>query len=594
MPNPRNHDRIILQRRDSSNNSLNWTNAPTLKSPGPPSPPSLEKPDKMGDSSVLFFDVTNVTSNSPNNVTSIDNSLNISADLRSIDLALQDIGNYSRQQIGPLDDTIIQKCTHQTVGPLDDTIIQKKVVKPTNAGPLDDTVIVGPDESSMHVKLQNSQAEVQRLQRVLEDEMTRSAEQRAKLEAEVREYRKLTRLTSTTAVRSPPSAQRRRDSHAGNATATGGMTIDDHYLPVSAYVIGLTGNLASGKTTACEMLSRLGATVIDADALALELQQKGQETYEAIVDLFGPGILDNDGEINRERLRRLVFGDKRKLRSFEKLMHRAIHEASLERMQRTESHVVVYKARKLLSAGHFQCNAVWVLVADTDTQLQRLVARGMTVEEAQSRIRAQPAQQDLVGRATALFDTSFSDLDALKGQMVRWWALIPQPSSNSEDYKVLARLVSLDSSDPHVELLSGADIVFGRAATCHVQVADVTVSHEQCRIWGDSDQRFWLDDLSTHGTYVNFKRVGKGMRVPLVPGDAISLSKVAAKNKTLVHSFVFQRSDSCTSRTVQFPCQHKVLSVQADRWVERESESHPGMIFWVNLSTGVTSVNPPH
>ena len=160
-------------------------------------------------------------------------------------------------------------------------------------------------------------------------------------------------------------------------------------------------------------------------------------------------------------------------------------------------------------------NAVWVVTCDRETQIQRLQKRGMTEAEAVSRVDSEPSQKMHMERATAVLRSSSASVEALRSSIVRLWSVIPQPSS-SNDSRVLARLMALDGTDPTVELLAGADVLFGRSEKCHVQVADVTVSHMQCRIWCGEDERFWLDDLSTHGTYVNRIKVGHGLRVPRV------------------------------------------------------------------------------
>src|SRR5512139_2555814 len=112
------------------------------------------------------------------------------------------------------------------------------------------------------------------------------------------------------------------------------------------YLIGLTGNIATGKSTVAKMLEELGATVIDADALVHELQRKGTPTYAAIVAAFGPGILDRAGEIDRKALGAIVFADAAQLRTLESIVHPAVLTESLRRMQAAETPVVVYEAIK--------------------------------------------------------------------------------------------------------------------------------------------------------------------------------------------------------------------------------------------------------
>src|SRR5512147_900540 len=90
------------------------------------------------------------------------------------------------------------------------------------------------------------------------------------------------------------------------------------------YLIGLTGNIATGKSAVAKMLQDLGATVIDADALVHDLQRPGMPTYEAIVVAFGRGILDRVGEIDRKALGAIVFADPNQLRVLESILHPAV------------------------------------------------------------------------------------------------------------------------------------------------------------------------------------------------------------------------------------------------------------------------------
>src|SRR5512135_405703 len=98
------------------------------------------------------------------------------------------------------------------------------------------------------------------------------------------------------------------------------------------YLIGLTGNIASGKSTVARVLQDLGATVIDADALVHDLQRHGTSTYDAIVAAFGRGILDRAGEIDRKALGSIVFADPERLRVLESIIHPAVAIESQQRI----------------------------------------------------------------------------------------------------------------------------------------------------------------------------------------------------------------------------------------------------------------------
>src|SRR5512140_2385015 len=106
------------------------------------------------------------------------------------------------------------------------------------------------------------------------------------------------------------------------------------------YLIGLTGNIATGKRTVAQMLHDLGATVIDADALVHELQRKGTTTYEASVAAFGSGILDRAGEIDRNALGSIVFADPAQLRVLEGILHPAVLIESMRRINEASTSIV--------------------------------------------------------------------------------------------------------------------------------------------------------------------------------------------------------------------------------------------------------------
>ena len=177
---------------------------------------------------------------------------------------------------------------------------------------------------------------------------------------------------------------------------------------MAKYLIGLTGNIATGKSTVAKMLQELGATVIDADALVHELQRKGTATFDAIVAAFGPGILDRAGEIDRKALGSIVFADPAQLRVLEGILHPAVLIESMQRISEAPTPVVVYEAIKLIEAGRAEmCDALWVVTARYEVQLERLMRdRKMSEAEARQRIDAQPPQSEKIRRATVVIDNS--------------------------------------------------------------------------------------------------------------------------------------------------------------------------------------------
>ena len=191
------------------------------------------------------------------------------------------------------------------------------------------------------------------------------------------------------------------------------------------YLIGLTGNIGTGKSTVARMLADLGAAVIDADALVHELQRQGTPTYAAIVEEFGAGILGPDGQIDRRALGEMVFSDPDRLRSLEAIVHPAVQVESQRRIAEARAAIVVYEAIKLIEAGrHTLCDAVWVVTAPREVQIARLMRdRGMTAAEARRRVDAQPPPAEKLRYATVVIDNGGS-LDDTRRQVERAYAAI--------------------------------------------------------------------------------------------------------------------------------------------------------------------------
>src|SRR5688500_4860149 len=159
----------------------------------------------------------------------------------------------------------------------------------------------------------------------------------------------------------------------------------------SKYVIGLTGNIATGKSVVRKMLEHLGAFGIDADALSHQAIGKGGPGYAAVVDHFGKWLLDPDGQINRAKLGRIVFADPAALARLEGVIHPLVSQGIDFLAKRTQSSVVVIEAIKLLESGLARdCDAVWTVHVPEAMQEARLMSkRGQTQAEARQRIAAQ-------------------------------------------------------------------------------------------------------------------------------------------------------------------------------------------------------------
>lgn len=180
--------------------------------------------------------------------------------------------------------------------------------------------------------------------------------------------------------------------------------------------VGLTGGIASGKSTVSAILAELGAVVIDADAIAREVVAKGTPGLEAVVAEFGPGLLTPGEDLDRPAMGALVFGDAGARKRLEAIIHPLVHRRSAELEAAAEADAVVVHDIPLLAevgrAGSF--DAVIVVDAPREVQVARMVGdRGWTREDAESRIAAQASREDRLTIATHVVDNTGS-LDDLR------------------------------------------------------------------------------------------------------------------------------------------------------------------------------------
>lgn len=191
---------------------------------------------------------------------------------------------------------------------------------------------------------------------------------------------------------------------------------------VTAYVIGLTGQMGAGKTTVAQMLRELGAKVLDADALAHQEQSRGTVGYSAIVQRFGTGILGEDKEIDRKKLSEEVFADLRKLGELERILHPRVIARVLEaRSMLGEGQILVVEAIKLLETSmRTACDEIWVVVAPPGVLFERLRARGVPAGEAEARLRHQRSEAQFRAAASVVIENG-GDREAARDQVRAAW-----------------------------------------------------------------------------------------------------------------------------------------------------------------------------
>ena len=173
--------------------------------------------------------------------------------------------------------------------------------------------------------------------------------------------------------------------------------------------VGLTGGIASGKSTVSAQLRELGALVIDADRLARDVVAVGTPGLAAVVEAFGPEVLTPAGELDREAVAAIVFADEEARRRLEGIVHPLVHDAGRQAEEAAPAGVLVVHDVPLLVEGGRASSFDAVLVVDCPEELQveRMVRdRGWTPEQALQRIRAQATRQQRLAVATHVIDNS--------------------------------------------------------------------------------------------------------------------------------------------------------------------------------------------
>ncbi|GAB4498450.1 MAG: hypothetical protein OHK0052_11830 [Anaerolineales bacterium] len=193
------------------------------------------------------------------------------------------------------------------------------------------------------------------------------------------------------------------------------------------FIIGLTGNIATGKSVVRKMLEHLEAYTIDADALSHRAIAAGSPGYKAVVDLFGKWILDAEGQIDRAKLGRLTFADPAAMQKLESIIHPLVRQAIDILARRATQKVVVIEAIKLLDGDLYKlCDSIWVTQTTPEIQLARLVQkRGMTEADARQRIAVQGDGKDKLARANVVIHNSGSFEETWRQVSAAWQTLFP-------------------------------------------------------------------------------------------------------------------------------------------------------------------------
>jgi dephospho-CoA kinase len=195
--------------------------------------------------------------------------------------------------------------------------------------------------------------------------------------------------------------------------------------------VGLTGGIGSGKSTVASMLVRLGAALVDTDAIARRLTQPGGAAMPPLIETFGAAIATPDGALDREAMRKLAFTDASARRRLEAVLHPMIGDEAQREAAAAAAEVVVFDVPLLAASSAWRARVQRILVIDCSeaTQIERVAARpGWTREAAAQAIAAQSSRAERRAVADAVIVNDGIDLAALQSQVEALWRLWNNPA----------------------------------------------------------------------------------------------------------------------------------------------------------------------
>ncbi len=200
------------------------------------------------------------------------------------------------------------------------------------------------------------------------------------------------------------------------------------------FLIGLTGGIASGKSTVAKLLASYGAETIDADQVARDVVAPGSAGLSEVIEEFGSEVLMESGELDRVVLGRIVFEEPTKRKRLEEILHPLIKQRTNQLLAEASSPVVVYAVPLLVEANvDYPFDMILTVEAGVANQIERMVrSRGLSEEEAMKRISAQASESARRERADMVIDSSGSR-EQLEKQIALLWPKIEQAASEKNN-----------------------------------------------------------------------------------------------------------------------------------------------------------------
>ena len=206
---------------------------------------------------------------------------------------------------------------------------------------------------------------------------------------------------------------------------------------VDKFVIGLTGNIATGKSVVRRMLEHAGAFGIDADALSHRAISSGAPGYTQVIEAFGKYLLKENGEIDRKKLGQIVFSDPKALELLETFVHPLVRQAVDHLVRKSHHRVIVIEAIKLLESPlREMCDVIWVVTADEAIQLGRLQKNGMDTAQAEQRMASQSSQASKAAAADTVIENSGSITETWEQVKRAWKKLFPAAAGETGPHRL--------------------------------------------------------------------------------------------------------------------------------------------------------------
>lgn len=195
------------------------------------------------------------------------------------------------------------------------------------------------------------------------------------------------------------------------------------------YVIGVTGGIGAGKSMVSRILVDLGAKVVDADKIARDIVKPGEPALMELVNEFGKEILTGQGELYRQKLSQMVFGDNEKIEKLNKITHKYIVERIINLVEKEKRDkrfdIIVLDVPIPVKKGFLDiADEIWVVTADKETRIERIIKRsGFTREEAEKRIASLPADEEYLEIADEVIENN-SSLEELEKKVAKLYVKV--------------------------------------------------------------------------------------------------------------------------------------------------------------------------